>query len=109
MLLYYFTRCVDLEKFRGMAISVNTVCPLALLYIKEMTRALMSCERKLCTEIRPDPHLLSELKAWDEHPEFLDNERPFNSVHEKDVVLHPVCPPDQEFMTGIGVIVIFRF
>ena len=83
-----------------MAISVNTVCPLALLYIKEMTRALVEGESKLDRCIPPDKRLLAELKEWDVHPEFLDNDRPFNSVNEKDVVLHGITKPDEEFMSG---------
>ena len=90
-----------------MAISVNTVCPLALLYIKEMTRALVAGEQTLDIHISADTRLTDELKEWDRHPEFLENDRPFNSVNEKDVVLHPVCPPDEEFMTGKKKISIF--
>ena len=83
-----------------MAISVNTVCPLALLYIKEMTRALVTGETKLDKHIPHNDRLISELKEWDTHPEFLENDRPFNSVNEKDVVLHGVTKPDEEFMSG---------
>ena len=83
-----------------MAISVNTVCPLALLYIKEMTRALVASEVKLDKHIPPDARLLTELKEWELHPEFLNNNRPFNSVNEKDVVLHGIVKPDEEFMSG---------
>ena len=89
-----------MEKFRGMAISVNTVCPLALLYIKEMTRALVAGEKSLNIHITGDARLIDELREWDRHPEFLNNNRPFNSVNEKDVVLHSICKPDEEFMTG---------
>ena len=83
-----------------MAISVNTVCPLALLYIKEMTRALVAGEKTLDIHIVGDDRLKDELREWDRHPEFLNNNRPFNSVNEKDVVLHSICKPDEEFMTG---------
>ena len=83
-----------------MAISVNTVCPLALLYIKEMTRALVAGEKSLDIHITGDTRLTDELREWDRHPEFLDNNRPFNSVNEKDVVLHSISKPDEEFMTG---------
>ena len=84
-----------------MAISVNTVCPLALLYIKEMTRVLVAGEKTLDIHIPTDERLIEELKEWDRHPEFLDNNRPFTAVNEKDVVLHSICRPDQEFMTGL--------
>ena len=83
-----------------MAISVNSVCPLALLFIKEMTRVLMKAEQSLEACIAVDARLTAELKEWNDHPEFLENSRPFNGVNEKDVILHSVGEPDQEFMTG---------
>ena len=83
-----------------MAISVNSVCPLALLYIKEMTRVLVEGEKSLNPNLAVDARLTAELKEWKHHPEFLENSRPFCGVNEKDVILHPVKPPDQEWMTG---------
>ena len=83
-----------------MAISVNSVCPLALLFIKEMTRVLVKAEKDLEVDIPVDTRLTTELTEWNNHPEFLENSRPFNGVNEKDVILHSVGEPDQEFMTG---------
>ena len=83
-----------------MAISVNTVCPLALLYIKAMTQALVVGEKSLDAHVPVTARLIAELKEWDSHPEFLDNARPFNSVNEKDIILHGIIKPDKEFMTG---------
>ena len=92
---------IELEKFRGMAISVNSVCPLSLLYIKEMTRALMKGEKDLDCNIPVNKRLTAELEEWDRHPEFLENSRPFKGVNEKDVILHPISKPHEEFMTGL--------
>ena len=83
-----------------MAISINSVCPLALLYIKEMTRVLMESEKSLEPEIKANDRLVAELKEWNDHPEFLENSRPFAGVNEKDVILHAISEPSQEFMTG---------
>ena len=83
-----------------MAISVNSVCPLALLYIKEMTLALMEGEKNLEPKIKVNERLIAELHEWKDHPEFLENSRPFSGVNEKDVILHSVGEPNQEFMTG---------
>ena len=84
-----------------MAISVNSVCPLALLYIKEMTLALMEGEKSLDPVIKTNDRLMTELREWKDHPEFLENSRPFSGVNEKDVVLHSVGEPNQEWMTGM--------
>ena len=60
----------------------------------------MKGEKGLDPVIQKNKRLTAELQEWDNHPEFLENSRPFRGVNEKDVILHPVSPPDEEFMTG---------
>ena len=113
----------DLEKFRGMAIrydlafqfiikfvfSLSFICPLALLYIREMTRLLVSASEQLVPDIELDDEIRAELKSWDDETFLINSVRQFGQIQEKDVVMtsmidyRPFQAGDPEMMSGIFI------
>lgn len=90
----------DLEKFRGMAISLALICPLALLYIREMTRVLTTAGQRLQFDFETDFLLREELNSWDTENFLIDARRNFGQVQEKDIVMGSMVDYTPEHMSG---------
>lgn len=90
----------DLEKFRGMAISLSLICPLSLLYIREMTRVLTTAGQRLQFDFETDHLLREELKSWDTEHFLIDARRNFGQVQEKDIVMGKILDYTPEYMSG---------
>ena len=79
----------SLEKLRGKLCSLALVCPLTRLNIRAMTHSLTLNEALIQPELQLTPALMSELETWLNDPLFLDAERPFNRIGEKDIIFRP--------------------
>ena len=79
----------DLEKLRGKLCSLNIICPLTRLYIRESTRLLSLSEGILQPDVMVTPELFDELTVWEEDPYFIDCERDFDQVGELDFDFSP--------------------
>ena len=93
----------DLEKLRGKLCSLNLICPLTRLYIRECNHLLALSEGILQPDVMVTPDLLDELQVWAEDPFFLDCERDFDRVGEVDLEFHPKVTLDNsvvEYHTG---------
>ena len=54
-----------------------------------MTHSLTLNEALIQPELQLTPALMSELETWLNDPLFLDAERPFNRIGEKDIIFRP--------------------
>ena len=79
----------DLEKLRGKLCSLALVCPLTRLNIRAMTASLTLGEQLLQPDIQLTPAIIEELETWLYDPFFLEAERPFDKIGEKDIVFKP--------------------
>ena len=92
-----------LEKLRGKFCSLALVCPLTRLNIRSITHTLTLSENLLQPEIQLTPAVIDELNTWLNDPFFLEAERPFNKIGEKDIIFRPrTTVPDGviEYHTG---------
>ena len=92
-----------LEKLRGKFCSLALICPLTRMNIRAITHTLTFNEHILQPEVQLTPSVLDELYTWLEDPLFLDANRPFNKIGEKDIIFRPrttVTGGIIEFHTG---------
>ena len=93
----------ELEKLRGKFCSLALVCPLTRLNIRAITHVLTLHESLLQPEVLLTPSVIDELNTWLSDPFFLDAERPFNKIGEKDIIFRPRITLPQgvvEYHTG---------
>ena len=90
-------------------LSLLLICPLVLLYIREMTNRLTIAESKLESTIPMDADLLTELREWEDNPVFLNSERKFQDKGETDIIFDTTNEEHQEYMTGECVFYLFSY
>ena len=76
-----------LEKLRGRAVSFSHVAPHTRMCIREMNRALATCEAHLEPEIELDEELRVELGQWLRLHHLLNKDRKFEDFHEVDIIM----------------------
>ena len=86
-----------------MLTSISIVCPLALLYIREMNRTLAHCEAQMLDVITADLALEAELCVWRDRPMLLDHQ---NNMHRRGEIdlIPPKGKVDLEYHTGKGLL-----
>ena len=94
----------ELERLRGKLCSLNLICPLTRLYIRECNHLLGLSEGILQPDVMVTPELIDELTIWATDPFFLDCERAFDRVGEIDLEFRPKITQGSsiiEYHTGL--------
>ena len=100
-----------LEKLRGKFCSLALVCPLTRLNIRAITHALTLYEHILQPEVQLTPAIMSELETWLNDPFFLDAQRPFDKIGEKDIIFRPKLTTSDgliEYHTGKNALILIK-